>query len=939
MNHPRFLFAGLLSLCLCSDVSAQQTNSPAAEAPTLPADPKLAAAKIDIPESKTLFRPAKPENPPNREEFNVRPDKDGRILFNFHGQPWPGVLVWLARMSDLSLDWQELPSGYLNLRTTRPRTIEEARDLLNRHLLDRGFTLLRHGEVLSVVNIKKLDPSLVPRISAADLDTHYPHEFVKVLFGLDSLTAEGAQDELKPMLSPNGRLSPLKKTNRIEAIDAVANLREIRNVLSGEQTQGGRQRLVREFKLVSVRADDVRPLIQELLGLDLTPGAPPGGGRNSAHLALQRQLHQQQQQLQQLQRQVPPPPGTAPPPQNQPKGPPIHLIVNPRENSILAHAPADIMAVIAETIRLLDVPSSIAGERGFLQGLGQTHAYRLKSLEPDSLISMLEKIGQLHPSTWLQVDRQNRSVIASAPVADHLKIQTLVLKLDNGGQQDERRFEVIRLRRLEANFVAGKVELMLGAARTESPGDSKRFRVDADADQNRLLLWGTDTELQDVRRLLVKLGEVVEFAGPAVASHARVVDAQSPAEFKGRLERLQQIWPELAPNPLQIDPRLVTDSARPTASVADVAKQAGKKWFRGQACVGVHPAKSEEEPSILLSHLAPFPGRQPTDPKTSGSPLAKLLPVVGQPWIVPDLDPATSLDRSESATDSTPSHLTAAAAPPIRIDRRQDGEVVISSDDTEELDRVEGLLTELAPPIPDYKIFRMKQRTTSTTMLAANLKEFFDEKERIDRRNRFGTSAGMPISFAARDDRDYVKKHSVKFIADANSIMVMGADARQLKTIEDLIAAYDVPEKPTPKVVRKTRVIKIIHSKARVIADAVKDVNRDLLGANDPALAGQPRHPNEAVYTYAYDGSDGKQPDPPLQYRGLLAIGVDETSNMLILSASEALLDQVEQTISRLDVPTDPPANRVRLIKVRRNIDLTDLQKQLKILNTKAPKP
>src|SRR5207253_163575 len=107
-----------------------------------------------------------------------------------------GVLEWLARVSDLSLDWQELPADYLNLRTQRSYTIDEARDLINRHLLDRGFTLIKHGEVLSAVNIKKIDPSLVPRVSPDALEERDPHEFVKVSFPLDSLTAEAAVEEL-----------------------------------------------------------------------------------------------------------------------------------------------------------------------------------------------------------------------------------------------------------------------------------------------------------------------------------------------------------------------------------------------------------------------------------------------------------------------------------------------------------------------------------------------------------------------------------------------------------------------------------------------------------------------------------------------------------------------------------------------------------------------
>src|SRR5579872_1677311 len=217
---------------------------------------------------KATARPAKPATPPNPEELKALLDENGRVRFNFQGQPWLDVLEWLAKISNLSLDWQEVPGDFLNLRTQRSYTVDEARDLVNRHLLDRGYTLLKHGEVLSVVNTKKLDPSLVPRVAPGDLDERDPHEFVKVSFALDSLTAETATEELKPMLSPNGKLSGLKATNRIEALDAVINLREIRDVLAHEQSNKGRQRLVKEFPLQYTRAGDVLENLQDLLGIE-----------------------------------------------------------------------------------------------------------------------------------------------------------------------------------------------------------------------------------------------------------------------------------------------------------------------------------------------------------------------------------------------------------------------------------------------------------------------------------------------------------------------------------------------------------------------------------------------------------------------------------------------------------------------------------------------
>ena len=146
-----------------------------------------------------IQRPATPPKPPDPKELKVRPGKDGTVSFNFRGQPWPAVLEWLADISGMSLDWQELPGDYINLATQRSYTVKEARDLVNRHLLVRGYTLLIQGEVLSVVNIKMLNPALVPRIEPKELARCDAHEFVRVSFPLDWMLAESAAEESSPI--------------------------------------------------------------------------------------------------------------------------------------------------------------------------------------------------------------------------------------------------------------------------------------------------------------------------------------------------------------------------------------------------------------------------------------------------------------------------------------------------------------------------------------------------------------------------------------------------------------------------------------------------------------------------------------------------------------------------------------------------------------------
>jgi type II secretory pathway component GspD/PulD (secretin) len=934
------------------------------DTPGKPGEP----AKPEAP--KTTPRPTTPEAPANPEELQVRPDENGRVRFNFQGQPWRGVLEWLARISDLSLDWQELPADFLNLRTQRTYTLDEARDVINRHLLDRGFTMLKHGEILTVVNVKKIDPSLVPRVAPDALDERDPHEFVKVSFPLESLTAEMAKEELQPMLSPNGKLSAMKATNRIEAMDAAVNLREIRDMLAHEQSHRGRKRVVQEFKLEYTRATDVLDQLYELLGIEKKP-ATAAGPQNAQQM---QQMQQMMQQMQQQQQQPGGKPGGA---ANQ--GSQVHMTLNLRENSIVAQAPADQMSVIAEGVKLLDVPSTKS--QSLLKNMSRHQVYRLAAIDPEPLVKMLNELGDLDPTTRLQVDKKNRSIIATAPLADHMTIRMLIKKLDG----TDRQFEVIKLRRLEADYVAGSIEFMMGAGekkkqqtnrynpyfdfgfgggRNNEEDESRKFRVDADIEHNRLLLWANPVEIEEINHLLVKLGEIPSEGGNL--STLRVLDSIPPEEVEELLQRLRRTWPGHGSNPLLIVPQTEPENGESPARSATPNKKPSRKRVEDGTTTQRQPQRKSAETPLTearLLRMLEVAQVDEEDQEDDRSP-ARGKPLNQRPSPARSDRPAGEDAVEDGENEDGAANGTAAepapagqgrrrdkdeAPEPIRVGRGPDGRRIISWADTRARDRMEDLLTEITPPRKDYKVFKLKYKSTWAYGVALNLKDFFKEKDDNKQENsRFRFFYGMPSSNSTDDERRLSKRKALKFISDSdsNSIIVTAADPAQLRTIEELIAVYDVPESKDSAAVRKTELVQIRYSKAKVIADAVKDVYRDLLSANDPALQnqnGKDNNNNKRTTTINYvdnfGGSDDKKPDIPMKFKGLLSIGVDELSNTLVVSAADGLVDNVIETIEALGEAARPQVNRMRVLKVDRHIDSNELQKRLKSLVTKPQPP
>jgi type II secretory pathway component GspD/PulD (secretin) len=263
----------------------------------------------------------------------------------------------------------------------------------------------------------------------------------------------------------------------------------------------------------------------------------------------------------------------------------------------------------------------------------------------------------------------------------------------------------------------------------------------------------------------------------------------------------------------------------------------------------------------------------------------------------------------------------------------------------------------LAPPRRDYKLFQLKHSTSWAWSIAITLEDFFKEQQEQPANRRpywyYDSSPQQNTKEAPR----LSKRRPLKFIADSdsNSILVVGADPNQLRIIEELIEYYDQPVASDAKAIRKTQVFQIKYSQAKVIAEAVKDVYRDLLSENDKALQQQQQNgqnqnqqrASERTVTYVYDygtadSSSGKKGDPPqpVRFKGALSIGVDEVSNSLVISSTEMLINDIRMMIETLDQAARPNVPTVQVIQVNRNVPAGVVQEKLaKLLKEKKQPP
>ncbi|WP_437188180.1 secretin N-terminal domain-containing protein [Planctomicrobium sp. SH668] len=875
-------------------------SQPADEAAKSPQNEKNGEKKENTPTKETtpslvVTRPSTPEKSPNPLELEMTPNPAGMVRFNFSGQPWPAVIEWLARVSNMSLDWQELPNDHLNLITQREYTLPEARNVINRHLLARGFTLLQNDELLTVVSIAKLNVSMVPRVDPDDLAQRLDAEFVKVSFPLRSLLAEKAVEELKPMLSANGKLTPLKEINRVEAMDSVGNLRDIYQVLQQSQSEETtKTTIVREFRLEYRRAADVVLLVEAILGLEPKRPAPQIGGESGGDM-MSFQMMQQMQQMQQMLQQSQQAANSG----GKVKEAEPRLIVNGNENSILAHATPDKMEIITQTIKAIDVAGSDVS--GLDRNINHVKPYRLSTAAPGPIVSILKEMGQLSPQSRIQVDDKTKSIILYGNIADHYTTQELIKRLDGAN----RSFEVVRLRRLKADAVAGTIHYLMGGEEEKKSSNNNRysyfgydpfggqsstakqdqrpFKVDADIVNNRLLLWANESELKEVDALLIKMGEIPP--GTKNLETQRAIDLHSDEEAARVIEQLKSVWPNLEPAPLQFQPSPVL----------------------------------QPKPEAITPVKPPAVTSQPTPPLFNN--------IVWQNEIASPSEPHPLLAGEDGLSPATPG---------ISIRILPNGRLILNSPDTDSLDRLEDLITELAPPLKDYHVFHLKYPSTWAFGIETILKDFFKDESLTE--STYDPWYGTTKTTRTNRSQRLSNQRELKIISndDSHTVLVQGATPEQLMVIQELIDVYDTPSTNDPQSVRKTEIFHLEYSKATAVAEAVKQVYRDLLSSNDPALQNnnaQQKPPEDQKVSYIFGRQNQEEtkeesPAQPIRFKGLLSVGVDEISNSIIVSSTDGLMHDIKALIKQLDLAARP-SHTIQVLQVH-NVSPEMIQQRLK---------
>ena len=205
---------------------------------------------------------------------DTTPADSKTLQFSFRQAPWDDVLQWLAEESDLSFSTDVIPTGTFNYIDRDQRfTPKEAIDLVNGYLLIKGYTIVRKGKMLLVIDLEdELDAQLVRDLlvetPVSKLKDRGEYEITKTRFDLNSVDAAEAEQQISQLLSPVGSVVVIPGAKQIMATETGGTLRVIQEVLASLEKSAleAEKGKLHSYLLKVATADEVLAVARPLLG-------------------------------------------------------------------------------------------------------------------------------------------------------------------------------------------------------------------------------------------------------------------------------------------------------------------------------------------------------------------------------------------------------------------------------------------------------------------------------------------------------------------------------------------------------------------------------------------------------------------------------------------------------------------------------------------------
>ena len=563
----------------------------------------------------------------------------------------------------------------------------------------------------------------------------------------------------------------------------------------------------------------------------------------------------------------------------------VQLTVDRNTDTLIAVAPQKEHEKIRELIKSIE-------EAGTTEGPEKLEFYPVENVDTSAVLSLIEELLREHGS---------KAHVSLAPYSQQLvvrarpEIHDMVREAIEGFRSEKPVVEVYQLEFIDPL----SAQMAIGRLFTVKAGQPMPV-IDYDLSTQRLYVRAIEEQQQDIRDLLVKMGEEglsVRRSPGAGTGRLRTVPFDGNVNLA--IEEIQRIWSQLRSNPIQV--------VTPPKGLIPSTDQSPQEPTR-RPCTKPQPKPNGDKPSAEKStkdgetaKSKPAKREQASRPRLNWE---NALVEAGMSDTGRAIRDALSLnDNAENAkaemktepTDSPASAETDTTPPPPVVVVPGVDSVTISCDDPEALNQFETLLRALSGQagLVGRNLMLIPLRNVAATMVAETLNQLFRNTSRT-----ISTVSTGPVTVVA-DER-------------LNAVIVH-ANRADRAMIQSLVQALDTAEIPDSLAIKRPMIVPVKNTDAHRIEDVIQNIYRTHLTTRSstrpmPIPRGLP-----SQLAGALQQMNAATAGP------LLTIDVEEKSNSLVLMGPSQLLDEIKMLIDELDrAALDDRANKITVIPLKK---------------------
>jgi type II secretory pathway component GspD/PulD (secretin) len=214
---------------------------------------------------------------------------------------------------------------------------------------------------------------------------------------------------------------------------------------------------------------------------------------------------------------------------------------------------------------------------------------------------------------------------------------------------------------------------------------------------------------------------------------------------------------------------------------------------------------------------------------------------------------------------------------PVRVITDDDGEeMIILSRDPAAAEAAKKLVEQIVPDVPEVEVITLKHAQ------AAQVKFQLD-------------ALLLPTQPTTTTGLDSRKPMTIDADSRINRLMIQNSTPEQMAIIKEIIPILDQPTQEDERLTRQQKIYRCQRKRASEVAEVVKEVYRDLLSSSDKVF--DARVSNKP---FGYSRAMAATSMSP-EYQGLLSVGVDDSGNIVVLSAPAYLMEEVMELVERVD--------------------------------------